>query len=94
MAIDFKKLRAIPIQDVATRLGFTLKRKGEQFRGPCIICHHPSQRAFTISPWLQRYWCFGHCKSGGDALQLATNVLMVTKPEAAKWLLKSFGGPP
>lgn len=90
--VDFKRLQDIPIKQVADRLGYKLRRGGKQYRGPCLICHHKSQRAFSLTPELGRWWCFGRCAAGGDGLELVSRTLRISKPEAAEWMVENFGG--
>jgi len=89
--IDFKALREIPILDVAHFLGLELKKSGDQYRGSCPICRYGSDRAFTITPGVQRFWCFApKHRAGGDGLELAVRVLKLSHHEAAKHLQDHF----
>lgn len=91
--MDFKRLRTIPITDVATRLGYKLRQKGSGYRAACLICNHPSPRAFSLTPRMGRYWCFGGCRAGGDVLQLVIETKKLTHVEAAEWLTENFKPP-
>lgn len=88
--LDFAKLRHVPIEQVAELLGIKLKKSGNQLRGTCPICQHDSQRAFTVTVSLGRWWCFGHCRAGGDALELVAQVRQTSKVEAAAFLAGHF----
>jgi DNA primase len=88
---NFKKVARIPIEQVVDFLGLDLKKKGRQLRGPCPLCQHPSQRAFSVTLGeVNRFWCFGHCRCGGDVIQLVAQVKQLTQYEAACLLAKHF----
>ena len=87
---NFKKLREIPIEKITGILQLDLKKKGYQLRGSCPICQHPSERCFTVTPKLSRWWCHGSCKSGGDGLQLYAEVRQMTLYQAACELKQIF----
>jgi DNA primase len=86
---NFKKLRDVPIHKVLDLLQLDLKKKGYQLRGSCPICEHPSDRCLTVTPKLNRWWCFG-CRSGGDPLQLYAEVRQLTLYAAACELQQIF----
>lgn len=90
---DFKKVAQIPIEPVCAWLGIELKNKGAHLRGQCPICDHPSERAFSVTPKIGRWWCFGRCKSGGDVIELVAQVNQVSHYEATKQLAAHFGLP-
>ena len=90
---DFKRLKKIPIVDVCLMLGIDLKPRGKQYRAYCPICDHPSERAFVVTPAIERYWCFGYCRSGGDGLELYARMRQLTKKNAARELIKHFNPP-
>ena len=82
--VDFKDLvQRIPIERVVDMLGLNLKKAGAQLRGPCPICDNGSDRCFVVTPSLNRYWCFGTCKSGGDIIELVAQVKRIPKKDAA-----------
>ncbi len=88
---DFKRIRdQVPIEDVCNMLGIELKRKGGALRGNCLICNHPSPRVFTVSPFLNRFWCFGFCRNGGDVIELVAQVRQISNYDAAAQLDKLF----
>jgi len=90
--MDFRSLRRIPVVDVCRYLGISLRQRNGQWRGACKICNHPSPRAFVVTERLNRFWCHGRCKSGGDALQLMMQMRGINHVEAAKLLVSHFGG--
>ena len=90
--IDFAALkRRISIEPVCDWLGIKLKKTGHQKRGPCPICEHESNRCFVITPKLGLFYCFGHCQSGGDVIELVAQVKKITHQDAARLLVKHFG---
>lgn len=91
---DFKGLRKLSILKVCDFLGIPLKQVGAYHRGACPICKHKSQRAFVVTPKLNRWWCHGGCKEGGDPLELLARHDHITHREAARVLVCHFGMPP
>ena len=90
--IDFAALkRRVTIEQACALLGIPLKKTGDQLRGPCPICSHDSPRAFVVTPKLGLYWCFGHCASGGDCIELVARARQLSKREAARLLADHFG---
>lgn len=87
---NFKKLAQIPIEQVCQMLGIVLKRKGVGLRAHCPICNHDSPRALTVTPRLNRFWCFGHCRCGGDVIELVAQVKQISSYDAACLLAKTF----
>ena len=47
------------------------------------ICDNGSDRFFMVTPWLNRYWCFGTCQSGGDIIGLVAQAQRISKKDAA-----------
>ena len=85
--VDFKALRQrVAIERVVDLLGIQLKKSGAQLRGPCPICSCASDRCFTVTPALNRFWCFGDCKSGGDVIELVARVKQTSHKDAAHLL--------
>jgi DNA primase len=90
--VDFKLLaQRVRIERVADMLGIHLKKKGGQLRGSCPICSHASERCFVVTPALNRFWCFGDCKSGGDIIELVAQVKQLSHKDAARLLSDHFG---
>jgi hypothetical protein len=88
--VNFKKLAHVQVLDVCAHLGLELKPNGVQYRGRCPICEHLSDRCFVVTPKLQRWWCFGHCRAGGDSIELYAQVRSLNKYNAALELLRLF----
>lgn len=90
---DFTRIRGTPIEDVLDMLGIDLKKRGKQLRGHCPICGHQSPRAFTVTPDLNRFWCFGDCRGGGDVIELVSRVKQLSQYEAACYIAKNYSPP-
>jgi DNA primase len=92
--IDFKELKArIQIEPVLAMLGVdNLKREANQLRGECPICHSKGSdnRAFSVTPYLNSFTCFGECKNKGDVIQLTACVKRLGMHAAAKILDEQF----
>lgn len=89
--VDFKALQQrVRIEQVCDMLGIQLKKAGTQLRGSCPICSSASTRRFVVTPELNRFWCFGDCKSGGDAIELVVQVRQLTHKQAAQLLAEHF----
>lgn len=90
--VDFKELRErVTIEQACSLLGVVLKKSGMQLRGACPICANGSDRCFVVTPVLNRFWCFGDCKSGGDVIELVAQARKLSHKDAAKLLADQFG---
>ena len=88
--MDFQAVKqAVPIEQAARFLGLKLKQHGETFRCPCQICNKAGERAITITPRINRWYCHG-CKKGGDQVYLTAHWNGVTQTQAAKLLQEHF----
>lgn len=84
--LDFETIKADhPIEDVADRLGLTLKQSGKQRRGKCPTCEGGGHRNLVITPEKGVYYCFADGK-GGDAIALVAHVNGIGVKEAAAWI--------
>ena len=72
-------------------LGIQLKKTGDQLRGACAICKHVSDRCFVVTPAKGLFFCFGHCQSGGDCIELVARVKQLSHRDAACLLAGHFG---
>lgn len=83
--LDFEEIKtANPIEQVADRLGLTLKKSGHQLRGPCPS-GEGGQRALVITPNKQVWYSFA-LQRGGDVLALVQLVNDCSTKEAAQFL--------
>src|SRR5215467_11480682 len=94
MHMPSKKAHKVPIDDICHLLNIPLKRRGRSMRGRCPIRNHPDPKAFVIDTKLNRYWCWGHCQSGGSGLELYARVKHLTLFEAARELHRILRKPP
>ncbi len=68
MSLDFKAIAALPITDLASKLGFRLEAKGEQLVGACPISQTGNATCFKITPAMNRFICFcAECKKQPEA---------------------------
>lgn len=87
MSIREGELRAIPILDVADRLG--LKRRGEWVR--CINPAHSDRKPslhFIVKT--NSFYCFG-CPLHGSTIELVMAACGCSREDAAGWLAAEFG---
>lgn len=83
--IDFDAVKAAnPIDKVAERLGLTLKKSGQQLRGPCPS-GEGGARALAITPEKGMWYSFG-IGEGGDVLALVQLVNGGDVKDAAQFL--------
>jgi DNA primase len=86
MTYDKETLNAIPIIDVARRLGI-------QVRGKKAICFNGHDRhtpSLSFEPSRNIWKCFGACGQGGDTIGLVRAKLGYAFPQACKWLAENF----
>lgn len=84
--VDFAEVKAShPIETLIERLGLTMTRRGEQYRGPCPVCQSGGPRALVITPAKQAFFCFA-AKQGGDVISLAAHIRGETIKDAAHWI--------
>jgi len=70
--LPVEEARAVPILDLCTRLGVTLRRVGKSYRGPCPI-HRGEHLNFSVTPDAGFFHCFV-CGAGGDAIELYSRI--------------------
>ena len=76
--------RAVPLLEVAERLGLDLRRVGRSWRGPCPL-HGGEHRNFAINPEHGRFKCFV-CGEAGDGIELWIRVRGVSFADAVREL--------
>lgn len=82
--VDFKELKErTRIEDVVSQLGLTMKRSGDQMRGPCPHCRAGGDRSLAINTVKQSFYCF-NVRKGGDLIALVGHVLDLRPKEAAE----------
>ena len=83
-------LKAIPISEVANRLGLRLTKTGNSLQGNCPTGHpSTSGRCFSINTDHNYFNCF-HCGKAGDVISLVEITNDVDFREAASWLGKEY----
>jgi DNA primase len=75
----------VSVERAAETLGINLTKTGPKLRGPCPICKAAADRTFVVTPAKGRYYCFGACGKGGDAITIATQLRNCSLREAAKF---------
>ena len=86
--LDVGAARAVPLLDVAERLGIRgVKRHGRSFRAPCPL-HGGEGPNFSIDPARGLFHCFV-CNEGGDGIRLVQRVRGCSFPEAVRELTGS-----
>ena len=84
--VDFAEVKAShPIESLIERLDLKMNRRGEQWRGPCPICHSGGERALVITPSKSAFYCFA-TQRGGDVIALVAHIEGVGMKEAAVWI--------
>jgi len=88
---DTRQLNAIPITEVARRLGCTLKRAGTVYKTHCPWHEdrHPSL-TFYERPNENRCHCFS-CGQGGSVIDFVMQCEQWSFHEACQWLSQEFG---
>ena len=82
---EINRLRTIPIEEVAERLGIGVTR--HKSLCPFHDDHHAS---LTYSARHNSYRCFA-CGAGGDTIDLVKRYSGMTFPEACGWLAEGYG---
>lgn len=88
--IETEKLRAIPIEKVATALGFQVKRGAAKCRLPG---HDDKNPSFSVRSQTNRFHCYA-CNRGGDTIELVRVMYGVDFVTACRWLSEQFGVSP
>lgn len=83
---DILRLRQLPIQGVAQRLGLRVNSR-HQCLCPFHDDHHPSM---SLSPRTNHYRCFV-CDAHGDTIDLVRRCLGLDFPAACRWLADETG---
>ena len=78
--IDIQKLKSLPIEGVAERLGLEVKRH----RSLCPF-HEDSHPSLSFHPRRNTYRCFV-CGAAGDTIDLVMKFLKISFQKACRWL--------
>lgn len=83
--VDFAELKQrFTIEQVAEKLGLTLKRSGQTLRGECPVCKDSGHRDLAVTPG-KGFFCW-RAKQGGDLIALVAHVRECDVKDAARWL--------
>lgn len=93
--VDFAAVKtAVNIEAVIHWLGLdrTLKKHGDQWRGPCVLHGKTGERSMviTVSKGLFNNFC-PQCKRGGDVIALVAHIKGISVRDAALEISKHFG---
>lgn len=80
------RLRELPIADVASAMGITLRGN----KAMCFNGHDSASPSFTVSKARNNWRCFG-CGEYGDAIALVQKIHGLGFVDACKWLCGHFG---
>lgn len=81
-----KKVKQLPILEVADSLGVTVKNK----QAMCFTGHDKATPSLSFRPQTNRWKCFGACGKGGDGIQLVREILGLDFISAVDWLGSTF----
>jgi DNA primase len=87
LASRWDQAKAVPIDDIAARLGITLPRRGT-VRCP-FPNHNDKEPSFSIDRSKNLCFCHG-CGRGGSAIDFVATVNGCTAAQAVGWILQSF----
>jgi len=85
--IETEKLRSIPMEKVATALGFQINRGAARCRLPG---HEDKNPSFSVRSQTNRFHCYA-CNRGGDTIELVRVMHGVDFVTACRWLSEQFG---
>lgn len=80
------RLRELPIADVASAVGITLRGN----KAMCFNGHDTATPSFTVSKAKNSWRCFG-CGEHGDAITLVQKIHGLGFMDACNWLCRHFG---
>ena len=87
--LDLQKIREVPIFDVCSKLGITLKGKGKITKRTLCWHHNDKHPSMRINKEKNIYKCFV-CGEGGDVIKLVQEHENLDFLEACDWLVKEF----
>ena len=91
MQIDFAAIKAaVGVEKAARFLGLELHPDRDTFRAPCPVCKRAGERAIILTPAIQRWYCHGMCKKGGDSVYLVAHCRGIRQTEAGQLLQDAF----
>ena len=87
--LDLQKIREVPIFDVCSKLGITLKGKGKLTKRTLCWHHNDTHPSMRVNKEKNLYKCFV-CGEGGDVIKLVQEHENLDFLEACDWLVKEF----
>ena len=87
--ITMEKIRAVPIFEVCSKLGITLKGKGKLTKKALCWYHNDTHPSMQVSKKKNLYKCFV-CGEGGDVIKLVQDHENLDFIAACDWLVKEF----
>ena len=87
--LDLQKIRELPIFDVCSKLGITLKGKGKLTKRTLCWHHNDTHPSMRVNKEKNLYKCFV-CGEGGDVIKLVQEHENLVFREACDWLVKEF----
>ena len=86
---DLQKIRELPIFEVCSKLGITLKGKGKLTKRTLCWHHNDTHPSMRVNKEKNLYKCFV-CGEGGDVIKLVQERENLDFLEACDWLVKEF----
>ena len=87
--LDLQKIHEVPIFDVCSKLGITLKGKGKLTKRTLCWHHNDTHPSMRVNKEKNLYKCFV-CGEGGDVIKLVQEHENLDFLEACNWLVKEF----
>jgi len=89
--VDFAIVKeTVTVEKAIGFLGLTMRRTGDQLRGPCPACKGGGDRALAVNIPKNSYYCFAEGK-GGDVIAFTAHIRDLSQRDAALLLSTSFG---
>ena len=89
--VDFNIVKeTVTVEKAISFLALTMRRKGDQLRGPCPACKGGGERALAVNIPKNSYYCFAEGK-GGDVIAFTAHIRGQSQRDAALLLSTSFG---
>lgn len=88
--IPIRKLKTIPILEVASKFGIEVERRGKKYLALCPAHNDRSMGSMFIKPETNTWHCFS-CHNGGSNIDLVMFHLKAEYTEAIKAIAERFG---
>lgn len=87
---DLDKIKAINIIDIASRLGISTRRVGENYNSVCPF-HSEKIPSFILFGSTNSWHCFGNCQDGGSNIDLVMKSRNSDFNSALQWMESQYG---